>query len=1073
MERNCEYFMNLIYSVIKNENSLDSISKIINPNYIDKNGNGIYHYFSEYSLEKFYKINYNQYKNEIIKKEKYKEIIKEYKNQIPFYIEILDELKCDFNLLNKENNSPLIYSVINKNYYITKEYIKKLNNMKLISDEILYKIFIMCLNSGNCLREDCIQLMVYTLFIAKENYISFYEKKYLNNKYEDNRIPFFIFIAKDFNINIIEKFNSIITINTSTYYEYYYDSTNIMDRQYFLLKIKQDSLDDLSIFIKNKFIPLISTLVFWESLGYPGSNENYSDYFNILFKYINCYPFLNSRISIESFNTNINYQDNFGNTTLMYVLINKEKTIKIDENKYYDRFFLFIKDKNLKIQLTNNDGISAFGISLMYGHLIESMMIYAFKDYIMYRPQFNFEILIFIINYINDTKNYKKITNFLINPIDKKLDKIKHIIDSFSYDFNNFNTINGRTIFHYINIFSNKDNNKIYIYKEIISELIKLPLDLYKKDIFKRNALFYLFINDNEKIKDVDPYLQLNLCLEIYKYKNLNDIDIYGNSLIFYAVQAKAYKSIKLLEKNKVYLDIKNKEGNTIYSIAAILGDFKLFEYLYQINNNNNIFIQKVYSSKQIELFKEKEKSNVESIIDLYKKLNVPITNKIIIESKEKYLNNKQNSNIIIPKSKYESNYISLYNDKIINLLNNNNKELRYESKEDEYKFNINKKDFMEIKKNFFKELNKLTNEIKEINKEKSIILGDSLFYYCKYKNYEDICNFIIKNNYHFISICNDLLLLKEEDELNYYIHQISYENDLLNYKNEENITIFHILSKIQNDLSFYSDNNLNKYDISNIYDNLGNTPIYYACYKLNINFIETFTNYSFSSNNNDSKNVKYSLFLETKNKTSPLKSLYVQLNKKEIKILKLIIDISINTKKVYILHVLLFLIKNYKSSYKNFFNSSYKDNINDNDYLRKIIGLYLFYTEELKGSFSNDKFQDINPIFYCFNFKNFDFLFDILLKQKNIEINSRNKEGKNLIHLIVEMKDEKKINNLKKEDILIKALEYGFDCKAKDYSGKAPIYYAILNKENNIKTILLKKYNKNYASFSEENNKS
>ena len=174
MEKNCEYFMNLIYLVLKNERSLDSISKIIGPNYKDKNGNSIYHYFSEYSLEKFYKINYNQNKDKLIKEQKYKEIVEEYKNQIPLYMEILDELNCEFFVLNKEHNTPLIHSLINNNYYIAKQYIKKLNNMNLITYDIMYKAFKICINSGNCLRIDCTQLIVYILYLSKQNDINIF-----------------------------------------------------------------------------------------------------------------------------------------------------------------------------------------------------------------------------------------------------------------------------------------------------------------------------------------------------------------------------------------------------------------------------------------------------------------------------------------------------------------------------------------------------------------------------------------------------------------------------------------------------------------------------------------------------------------------------------------------------------------------------------------------------------------------------------------------------------------------------------------------------------------------------------
>ena len=135
---------------------------------------------------------------------------------------------------------------------------------------------------------------------------------------------------------------------------------------------------------------------------------------------------------------------------------------------------------------------------------------------------------------------------------------------------------------------------------------------------------------------------------------------------------------------------------------------------------------------------------------------------------------------------------------------------------------------------------------------------------------------------------------------------------------------------------------------------------------------------------------------------------------------------------------------------------------------MKKIIGLYLFYTKELNGTFSQEEFPDINPIFYCANFKNFNFLFDVLSKEKNIEINCRNKDGKNIIHLIVDLKEDpkKKIN---KKDILKKALELGFDYNIKDNKGKQPIYYAAINNDDELRHILIEKYKPKLSNW--ENN--
>ena len=180
MKKDCEYFMKNIIKVLKGESSIESLKTIIDPKYIDSNGNGIFHYFSEYSLEKFYKLNYNENKSLLINEEKFKEIINEYQNQIPIYINLLDELKCDKFIINNQNQTPLIYSIIQKNYYITKEYIKILDNMNLFSEYDYQQILTLLVNSGDCLRDDCLLLISYLLSLTKEKKIKAFNEIFLN-----------------------------------------------------------------------------------------------------------------------------------------------------------------------------------------------------------------------------------------------------------------------------------------------------------------------------------------------------------------------------------------------------------------------------------------------------------------------------------------------------------------------------------------------------------------------------------------------------------------------------------------------------------------------------------------------------------------------------------------------------------------------------------------------------------------------------------------------------------------------------------------------------------------------------
>jgi hypothetical protein len=96
-------------------------------------------------------------------------------------------------------------------------------------------------------------------------------------------------------------------------------------------------------------------------------------------------------------------------------------------------------------------------------------------------------------------------------------------------------------------MYSIENNSKFYIFKDYFNQIIKLEIDIKKKDIYQRNALFYLFIDENEKIKNNDPSVKLEFCLKNSSFgsDNLDDIDIYGNTILFYAVLARAYKSIK------------------------------------------------------------------------------------------------------------------------------------------------------------------------------------------------------------------------------------------------------------------------------------------------------------------------------------------------------------------------------------------------------------------------------------------------------------------------------------------------------------------------------------------------
>ena len=67
-----------------------------------------------------------------------------------------------------------------------------------------------------------------------------------------------------------------------------------------------------------------------------------------------------------------------------------------------------------------------------------------------------------------------------------------------------------------------------------------------------------------------------------YKSNTLNDKDIFGNNLLFYAVQSKASKCVDFLMDNGIIVSKEqNNNENSIFSICLLNKDFQLFNYLY------------------------------------------------------------------------------------------------------------------------------------------------------------------------------------------------------------------------------------------------------------------------------------------------------------------------------------------------------------------------------------------------------------------------------------------------------------------------------------------------------------
>lgn len=189
---------------------------------------------------------------------------------------------------------------------------------------------------------------------------------------------------------------------------------------------------------------------------------------------------------------------------------------------------------------------------------------------------------------------------------------------------------------------------------------------------------------------------------------------------------------------------------------------------------------------------------------------------------------------------------------------------------------------------------------------------------------------------------------------------------------------------------------------------------------------------------------------------------LYKNIYLEDKNLLSLIIEITLKEKKGYILYLLNYLIDTYNSTYKKTFYQPLLNNFKDDKYINNIIGLYQYLKNDLKYTemiFNNDGYD---PLLLCAMKNNFDFLFDILLDESNknnyLMKNNTNKDGKTVIHLLIETKAIKE--NDKAEKLII-LLNKGFAFNIKDKKGFYPIDYAYFNKNQKIIEILKEKYYK------------
>ena len=234
------------------------------------------------------------------------------------------------------------------------------------------------------------------------------------------------------------------------------------------------------------------------------------------------------------------------------------------------------------------------------------------------------------------------------------------------------------------------------------------------------------------------------------------------------------------------------------------------------------------------------------------------------------------------------------------------------------------------------------------------------------------------------------------------------------------------------------------KLDISE-FDKDMHTPLYYAVLNNNIQLINLLTD-----NMNESK---YYLFLQKNNKDtnnlSPLMLLYDKIKENSVndnnlgQILVILNSVTKKLKVGYLKSIAKYLIKHYSTEvFNENINLKNEQKIfsNENSVV-KIIYIFNYLINECKIDINSDIDNKGNNIFFLSAIKNnLDLFNDILLKEKNINFNKINNEGKSLVHLIV---SPHPLYSYQNTAFLNSAIKAGFNASIKDNNGLTPLDYA------------------------------
>ena len=573
-----------------------------------------------------------------LNEEKHKKVYHpNYINILKKYINFLKNKGCDPDLQNIIGQTPLMLALKSKNFEIAQlliEIFSKEINIKHI-DKNGFNIFDYAFKDGYSLTEECAQF-IYTLF---KIYGKIIDSKFLNQytRYGRNSI---LNLCEDYALHIYEKLYFINKTMALNYirYEKSDNKYKITIPYHYLNEIEKNSYREFKLFITKTFYPLIEEFInrgcdincHTEEKKFKNNIKEFQNYkyFNNYGKiypimYLLSYPESNELIDlVEKYKININCTDLENKTLLMYLSKVEEQIINISQDNY-KKMFKYLMDNCNNIFDKNNEYKKLFLKEFEAGNRKKAL------EYIKEITNFD----------INEPIYNDRLTLFGNAVIESNEDEILFLLNHFKdLDINKLNIKEKRNPLHYVCM---KNVSKREIGFSKFSKWIKLGVSITQKDYLGRNPLFYLFIKEDNKIKKEDPISTLSFLLDSYnqsKTKNdkfdLNDVDFFGNSLIFYAVEADAVFCVStLLSKGVQIKNVKNYEKNSIFSYA-LLGNSNSIPELFSKVNDVKVFEEKIYYKNRVPIM------NIESKKEEKPKAMIIEVKKEEEEEEEEYDNN-------------------------------------------------------------------------------------------------------------------------------------------------------------------------------------------------------------------------------------------------------------------------------------------------------------------------------------------------------------------------------------------------------------------------------------------------